>query len=303
MTRKGIAYTVLLLLFIISACVFAIASTWLFSQKYKIEVVQLSDLATNNYQISDSGLVDSVRKLDTASIKESTNGVIEFVAKQQADEETRLVEAQERAEQQQEFYEQLAELRRQQAQLQEQLDEKALKDIESMGGIDATSGNISVRDSELVKNTPAVTDDIEEAPVRSGTTSDGISDDATSGQDTGEHEDVSTEVNTEEVTAEPVYYGQFRANIVCTCAACFDPEKWKVADSGDVFILADTEFIEPGTRVVLDQGISAVFEVRDANGLVTGRNVIVFDNNHSEVGGGMQLYPRITEYIPETTDN
>ena len=210
-----------------------------------------------------SALLAELHKLDSDWAARSNSGIREMVDTLAATEADRLSLAQQQAEQQKKFYEEMAELRRQQAELQAELDSRAEEHIQAIGGSDITKGN-EIQIDEGYLNRPEVS----ATPVPEATPDSSV--------------------------LETSYFGQFHARFVCTCAECFNSSEWPDVEPGSTYILADSEYIPAGTMVTLDQGSNGTFEVRDAAGVVTGREVIVFNANHSEANGHMQLYPKIS---------
>lgn len=214
-----------------------------------------------------SALLTELHELDYEWATQSSSEIRARTEELAATEADRLSLAQQQAEQQKKFYQEMAELRRQQEELQAEFDSRAEAHIQAIGGVDATKGNEIQLDEGYLSNETTV-------PEVSSTP--------------------TPEATPDSVELETSYFGQFHAQFVCTCAECFIPSEWPDVQSGSSYILADPEFIPDGTMVTLDQGSSATFEVRDAAGTVTGREVIVFNANHSEANGHMQLYPKIS---------
>ena len=105
--------------------------------------------------------------------------------------------------------------------------------------------------------------------------------------------------NQSTATAEDTdYYGQFNATFICTCASCFRQDEWPTVSPNENFIWAPADYIPSGTVVTLDAGSTGKYAVRDGAGFVNGRNIIVFNSNHSEFGDGVSrliLYPKVTK--------
>lgn len=164
------------------------------------------------------------------------------------------------------FLQSQAALMQQQLELQQQLDERAQQDIAALGGTDATT-------DDVVFGTPRPSRPVEtvlptETPV------------------------LPVE-SQKPVVIDDSYFGQFKATFVCTCASCFKPSEWEGVSAGEHYILADPEYLPSGVTVTLDNGSRAEFEVRDSEGLVTGRELLVFNANHDEANGSMVLYPKV----------
>lgn len=157
-------------------------------------------------------------------------------------------------------------LMQQQQELQQQLDERAQQDIAALGGIEATT-------DDVVFGTPR--------PLRPVEVS-------------APSETPALPIETQQpVVVDDSYFGQFKATFICTCASCFKPSEWDGVTAGEHYILADPEYLPSGVTVLLDNGSQEEFEVKDSNGLLTGRELLVFNANHDEANGSMILYPKV----------
>lgn len=164
------------------------------------------------------------------------------------------------------FLQSQATLVQQQLELQQQLDERAQQDIAALGGIEATTDDVVFGTPRPLRPVEAIApSETPELPVESQGP----------------------------VVVDDYYFGQFKATFVCTCVSCLKSSEGGEVTVGAQYILADPEYLTPGLIVTLDNGSLEEFEVRDSDGLVTGRELLVFNANHDEANGSMLLYPKV----------
>lgn len=113
-----------------------------------------------------------------------------------------------------------------------------------------------------------------EAPVGSGKTGDVVVDDGT----------VETQAN---------YYGQMVAQLICTCTACYSSDVCPEVTAGGNLLLVDGVTVPANINVTFDINPSGVFHTQSST-KVTGRNAILFCNDHSIAGEGSTIYPKVT---------
>jgi len=89
------------------------------------------------------------------------------------------------------------------------------------------------------------------------------------------------------------YCGEFVVQMVCTCSNCFNPTLWPQSRLSDSFILADPAYLAPGIQVQLTSSEFGTYPVHDADGVVTGRNVILFHGSHGLGPDSNVLYAKI----------
>lgn len=268
MSNKSISRAVILVIAVVLAVILVIELAVVLYFGKQSSAVAPATVQPNSVPLSgspeagDSILLDSLNELDIAWQNTSTDEVLAYVAELEASEEGRRLLAL----QQLEAAQRAAEERRQRLEelrdLQEQLDAQNQASIIADGGIDLTTDEVLI-----IPGTPPPTTAspvLEPTPTPTPDIDDG-------------------------------YLGEFIARIVCTCASCYSESESNGVDVGETCVLVDPAYIEPGVSVTMSIGVSGELPVRDGNGIVSGRNIIVYTDNHTESEGGKTLYPKVYE--------
>lgn len=214
----------------------------------------------------ESGSSDFVQILDMRAAERmdaESQAVQEYAEELARTEDGRREQARLKQEAEQKLRQDYIDLLKAQAELQAQLDARAEAEIAMLGGKDATKSDHVIMITQppvQIEETPSITLPIPSVPSdNSG------------------------------------YLGQFSAEIVCTCASCFNVSEHPGTAVDEQYIVADPEYIATGTTVRLNQGLSGDFPVGDGTGIVSGRSIIIYSPNHTETQGGQKLYPKIYE--------
>lgn len=254
-TVAALLWGVLLLVLSVEVAVLANKAS-IRAESSPASVTASSAMVVDEFRKEYSEIVAKLDRVAGDRIDSETSGINQALAELQAqiDWEQEMEEL--RAQAQQALEQEYAEMLEAQRKLQEQLDQKALADIEASGGHSATSSDVVYFGSDNL-TTPVIE---------------------------------STAPTTPTPNDDP-YRGQFIAEVICTCDKCF-------AEVGSEFsqtILANPEYLMPGQKVTLENGLSGVFVVRDGGPRTSGRAIYIYTTNHTEASAATLIYPKIYE--------
>lgn len=252
-----------------------------------------------------SGVASKLIPHQQAYQEQSTEAVATYIEETSATEELRLQRAREKAEARQKFFEEQQELARKYEELlkeqQANQPQYSLNDPDSIvnnPGIYAVGPGSSLNNpSYVVPTTPSgsgsfdgfVSGDLGNNGAAGNldmgsnyvpnTPGSGLNDNERPADNVLDPAVVDTYVPDSDSTPDN-YCGEFIVTLVCTCPNCFNPTLWPESKLSDSFILADPAFLAPGIQVQLTSKEFGTYSVHDADGRVTGRELILFHGSH-----------------------
>ena len=227
---------------------------WIFAESKSIEAPRVEP-GLRNEQVVAGSIVNDLSDIDNEWVIKTNLQIQNDINALTMAETDRLYAEQQAILNQQKEYNDILTLQQQQQALQAELDRRAEEHIKEIGGVEATKGNEIQLDEGYSSSFPELS-----TPTPIPSLNQSISE-------------------------------QYSAKFVCTCAECFVQSEWADVEPGSSFIYADSVFIQPGVNVVLSQGSTDIFEVKDADGRVTGRDLLVFNVSHVEG----QIYLTVSE--------